>query len=432
MLADLPVSPGGLTADGAARRVLEVAPELDTSRAEATQTRDAVGLGAAAFAPRLDLGATYTRLSELDQSPMQFGQATIAPFPQYLNRYGARVTLTLPVSDIFLVTAPRYAAAEQIASFSALQDEARRQRFAFEARRAFYGYLRARAGELVARDYVALLKAYVRDLQGLVRAGQNTEADVLQAAAQLAVAEAHLAEAAGAVRVTSVALAALLELEESGELPIGAGVFATAPSFAGDEHTIRQAALAARPEVRALQALIAAQSERVRALQGTRLPRLGAFGNLDAASPNQRIFPQQDELRTSWEAGLSLSWSPNDFVVGRIPVDQAEVEVVRAQNELRNLENQLRIEAARAASGWQVATQTRESARQGVAAARAAWTARWQLLQAGETTANDVLDAATALRQAELAEVDAEIATHLAHAHIQYVVGQAIPGRTAP
>jgi outer membrane protein TolC len=425
VIEELSTSQGGLTADEAAQRAIRVAPLVHSADAARVQAEDAAVMGGVAFMPRFDLQASYTRLSEMDQPPLTFGTTVIDDaFPQILDNYGLRGTMTVPLTDYFLTVLPTYQAGRKAADVARHQGLAEREATALRARETFYGHVRARAAELISKDAVRLLEDHIRNLEEFVEVGQATRADLMQAQAQLADARVQLARSEGLVRVTDYALRRLLDMDSNEEIHIGEDVFHGLPEVAPATDELIQAALQNRPDVRALQALVLTHEAAIRAQQGTRYPSLALVGNVDYANPNPRAFPQNDEFQTSWDVSIILSWSLNDTITRSIQVDQARLEATRTQANLAVLEDQIAVQASQASNDFQVALQTIESTRQGVEASREAWRVRRDLLGAGEATPNDVLDAETSLRRAQFAQVDAYIAARIAYAQVQYVVGQ--------
>jgi outer membrane protein TolC len=430
---ELPATRDGLTADAVAARAVQVAPLVRSARAASRQAADAAVAGGVAFAPRLDLRASYTRLSDIDQPPLVFGGMELEnPFPQVLNNYGLRATMTVEVTDYFLTIRPAYRAGKRAAGVAQHQSEAEQEVTALRAREAFYSHLRARAAVLVVNGAIGLIEDHSHHLEALAAAGQATRADLMQARAQLAEAKAELARSRGAVQITADVLRTMLDLAPTAAIAIGEDVFMGAlPAPAPNPETVVRAALQSRRDVRALRELVRMHEATVRARQGARWPSLAVVGNVDYANPNPRAIPQTEEFRASWDVSAVVSWSPNDYVTRGVAVDQARLELVRAESTLQALEDQIAVQAARVCNDLGVALQSLEAAREGVEAAREAWRVRRDLLGAGEATASEVLDAEALLRRSQLAEIDAHIAAHLAHAQLQYIMGR-MSGQATP
>ena len=89
--------------------------------------------------------------------------------------------------------------------------------------------------------------------------------------------------------------------------------------------------------------------------------------------------------------------------------------------EVRLADSAAAIEAAQAASDMQVARANLESTVDGRVAAEETFRVRRAMLEAGAATPTEVLDAEIARRRAELAALDASIATHVAEAKLRFV-----------
>lgn len=419
---------GGITASSAAARAVTVAPTIERAHAQTVQATVAVERVRVAFAPRLDVSARYTRLSEVDLPPFEFaGMAISNPFPQILNNYAMELTATLPVSDLFLTILPSYRGAQAFAEAARYQEEVEREATALRAREAFYHHMQARANRQIARDAVRLLETYVVDLRSLVDAGVASRPDLADATAQLAQARVGLARARAAVDVTGVALRRLLGLPRGSELTLGEGLAdGDAQPTPSLDDLIAQAT-ARRPEIKALEALMQAHERSVSARRASRLPRLLVQGNVAYANPNQRIIPQTDEFRATWDVSVVLRWSPNDAWAGGHEVSEAEQEVARTRADLRALEDGLVVAASSAFSDHATARQSIDAATRGLEAAETGYRTRRELLAAGSATSSDVLDAETRLRRAQLELVDAHINLRVAQARIKHVIGEAAP-----
>ena len=423
----LPVQAGGLTADRAAQLAAQSAPAVLQASASLRHADETARVATAAFLPRLDLRASYTRLGEIDQQPIDFGGMQISLAPSILNTTQLNATARVPVSDYFFTIAPGYQASKKAADVARAQLEAQREVAAFTARQYFYVHVRATAAELVAGTAVQQLESAVADLDALVKAGTATRGDLLQAQAQLANARVELSASQGQVRTSADQLRITLGLEAGASLALGEDVLAARPAAEPPPSELEARALRDRPEVSALRALIAANQLSVRVEKGRQLPSLSVTGAYDYANPNARVFPQEEKFSGSWSAGVVLSWSPNDAIARRADISRAELEVSRARTDLLELERRIRTEASQASNDLHVAREQLAAAEQGVAAAREAWRVQRDLLGAGEATAQQALDAQAALTRAQQSVIDAQISARIASARADYVVGRATP-----
>lgn len=424
----IPVTPGGWTADAAAARAVQVAEKVEAAAVDRIRAEAAARWRVADFAPRLDLQASYTRLSAIDSPPFSFGEITVdSPFPQILDQYGLKATLTVPVSDAFVSILPAWRAAQGGAEVARWQGLVEQQSAALGAREALYGLARVEAARLVADDAVRLLDAHLDDLDALYRAGLVTRADVLQAQARRAQAEGQQAQLAGARRVAEANLRILLDLEP--DAPVGIGEDLTRDPAPPPPEAEAADGWRDRPEVQALRALVGVYEHTADAQGGQRWPRLALAGNLNYANPNQRIVPQVEEFSATWDVSVVLSWSPNAFVRGTAEREDALLQARRTRADLAALQDGLSLQLARSVADFHAARAALAAAEREVESARAAWGLETDLLRAGEATPNAVLDAEAALRRAQATLFDVRIDCHLARARIDHAVGRAVPNR---
>lgn len=421
---EVPVAADGWTADRVAARAVEVSDRVEGARVDRTRAEAGAEWRAADFAPRLDLQATYTRLSEIDQPPFSFGEIVVdSPFPQILDQYALKASLTVPVTSAFLAVLPAWKAAKGQAEVARWQGEIAREEAALSAREAFFGFARVEAARVVAADAVRLLDAYLDDLQALFAAGQVTEADVLQARARRAEAAGQTARLAGAHRLATHSLRLMLDLGP--DAPVGLGEdIARAPDPLPPASELTEG-WRGRPEVNALVALGGVFEDSADAAGASRWPSLAVVGNYTYANPNNRFVPASDRFDGSWDLSLVLSWSPNAFVSGLAQREDVLLQARRNAADLEALREGLALQLASAVADFEAATAALEAADEQVEAATAAWRAQRDLLQAGEATPNDVLDAESALRRAQAARFDTRIDCHLARARVDHALGRA-------
>lgn len=422
----LDVVSGGLTEATVVARVQKVSPRLESAVIARESALNSATWKAADFAPRLDLQASYMRLSEVEQVPFEFGDTVLEnPFPQVLNQYALRARLRVPISDYYLSVLPTYRAAEASAEVARFQVEAEREADALRAREAFLSYVRAVAATQVAEHSVAQLQAHVAKINTLFRARRLTQADVMQARAQLSSATLQRDRLRAAVEVTGASLRTMLRLDAGAPLPIGEDIMAPDTQAVPSRDNLQAQALSQRPEVRGLQHVLAAHQFHQSAAGGVRWPNLSLVANFDYANPNARSILQQQKFSASWEVGLVLAWSPNDFVAAAVQVDEARADGHRAQADLKALEERIHTQITQSISDLKVAKASIRTAEEGVEAATEVWQVKRDLLDAGRATSDDVLDAQTVLFRAQLNLVDARVDVRVARARTQYAAGLA-------
>jgi outer membrane protein len=438
---------GGITAEEIVAGALKTSPRLKTAGMQATKASQNEFRAKLAFAPRIDLGAQYTRLSEVDLPALTM-LAPVDPnnpngdlmyagfkFPQILDQYMVRGSLTLPLTEMFLVVLPTYKGVKRAKEVAAHQQNAVELQVSYEARVAFYEYVRARGRIVVIEDAARLLEAHVKDLRGLVGAGVATQTDLLRAEAELASTRVQAIEANGGGEVAALHLSQLVGSTIDVARGIGEPLVGKDVEPTPELGSIVGKAQAQRPELLALRTLIGAREHFADARRGSQWPQLRGLGNVYYAQPNQRVFPAREEFDTTWDVGVALTWSPNDYAYARTQASDADIDIAMVREDLRAMEDGVMLEAASAVTGHRAARERVAATIQSVEAARRRYEDQRALLLAGAATPNDVLEAENLLRRAELLWIDAFINVRMARAALlkaQGETGLATEARNSP
>lgn len=420
-------TPGGTRVAEVVRAAQAVAPDVAAASTSLREAEARVGAARAGMLPRIDVSASYTRLSEVDTPPLSFGgQVFDSPFTQILDQYSARASVQVPVTDLILRAAPSYRLVAAAADVAALQIDAQREAAAWQATEAYYGWVRSIVTRNVAAESVRLVEATAASVRALADAGVVPRVDVATAQAGVDGARTALASAEAGVAYATDALRALtggttdLVVDAPGEdLLVGSP---TGP--VPDTDATVAAAMANRVEVRALRELVDI-SERERAIRRTsELPSLSVSAGALYANPNPRVNPQHQEFDGSWDIGATVSWSPNDWRSTRAALDVADAAVDRARDDLAAFEMGVRLQAAEAVANWRMARASIDGASAQVESAATDFEARRAAIAAGVGTTTELLAAQRALVAAWLDVFDGYIALRRADAQLARVEGR--------
>lgn len=418
----------GLTTDEVVRRALETSPSLDSAeldmlRAQQTSRRRWLG-----YVPRIDLSGSYTRLSEVDQPPFDIGGGQIDnPFPVFLDFYSFDASINVPVSDYFLLIIPGAKATRMNADVMRYQRDVERETTALTAIEAYLNWVRARASLLVAEASVAGLSKNLEEITGLADAGFVADADRLLVRSQLANARVAQERAAGGVKVAETYLRRLLGLKDDDPLVSADSFFETPDLTPPEREQILASALEERSEIRALKLVVTMQEKWLRYYQGARYPKVALNGAAKSANPNDRYFPPVDEFNETWLLGASVRWSPNDYITARESAADTRRDLRKSQNDLRLLEDGLRVEVDNAVTFYDVTRRSIVAAADAVEAAEREYTDRQTLLGAGEATTAELLMSESSLRNAQLQLVNAYLDLRFAQAQLDRAVDRLAP-----
>jgi outer membrane protein TolC len=365
----------------AVRRALSCSPSRAVAAASlraAESERDAARWG---LVPDLAISARYTRLSSV---PARFRAFTFAlpglpqesfEFPQLLDQYAARASLTVPVTDVLLRAVRTLDAAGARVEARALDARAARDAVEVESRAAWHVWRRAEVAVALTDDSLALLDAQRRDARARVDAGTLPPT-------QLRVLEVEHAgvqrERLGLEQQRDLAVARLQRL-----------LCDDAPWTHRPGPPEAHPAPIARAELRALDAEGRALDAAAAAQRAAAVPALALVAGVDLAAPNPRAFGQSTlETLATWDVTVQVSWSFPGAMGGL-----AQSQALAAQRDA--------IQARRREVALALAEERRAARVAGVVAAE------------GERLAAQSLDAATALTAARRAEFAAGVASAL-------------------
>lgn len=421
--------PGGLTSTEAARRASETSVQAAIEREDVRVAEDTKATVLWSAAPRLTLTARTTRLSEVDAPVFQQADGTIASFPQPLTNHFLNANVIVPLSDylLSLVQALRGASANRDAAL--FEERAARVTSGSNARLAYYDWARTQLEIVVAEQAASEAGAQLTRMQALYSVGRAAQADLLQAQAFEADAQLSLSQSRTRGTISAERLRLSMHARPGEGFTVGEDVMADFPDkeeASGLEELYREA-LDGRLELRALAKSHAALEDTRHIEAANAWPRLDAIGNLTYANPNQRIFPQAEAWNTTWDVGLQLTWSINDFGVARRRSSTVGAQVAQLEQRRVVVEETLRVEVVSALGALNEARQNVVTAEQGERAAAAAHEARARLQEQGMGTALELLQAETARIRARLNLVYAHIALRVARTQLDHAVGRDVP-----
>jgi outer membrane protein TolC len=399
-------------------RLVELEARIDGAAANEEGRR-------AADRPLVSTLGGYTRTNHVDEyeivTPGPPPARTVL-YPDVPDNYRARLDLQWPIytggrSDALA----RAARAERHAAGSDLA--AARSDLKLEITRAFWALVTAGDAAAVLDQSVESLAAHVRDVRSRLEQGLVPPNELLSAEAQRSRQRVLALEAHNTRDIAEADLRRLIG--DEGGPPIApqvpAGEALAVPETAA---ALIEEARRLRPERRAFQQRVTASRARQDAAGASALPQVGINGGYDVGRPNPRIFPRADVWEDSWDVSVNVSWALWDS--GRRRAEQAEVAAGTRAIEARSgeFDRQLALEVRQR---WLEAGHSRESIEAADDGVRAAVEARRVVRErytAGVATNTEVLDAETAVLQAELDRTRAVSNARLAQARLDRAVGR--------
>jgi outer membrane protein TolC len=443
--SELVARPGGLSADDVAARAVGTSFDLRQRREELLAAAAAVDQALVAWYPRLGLTARFTRLSSITNAPVgnlvlappQTPTGPIAPgtpllnetvvFPVFLNQTSFAASFQVPLLDYVMRIPSVNDAAKRQREATRWSLIAARRQVAADAREAYYSWSRARLQVVVAQQALLQARAHLQSAQSSFEAGGANKADVMRVQAQVAASELFLQRARDLELVAGEQVRTAMHDGPDTRYEIGEDLNMALPPMALPETetpVLVEEAWRGRAEVRVLvESTHALEANQKSALAGT-LPRVDLFGDVTAADPNPRFFPQRDQFDTTWDVGAQLTFSPNDAIASSFAARGAAARARATGAQTMALKDRLRVEVTQAAAQVREADFAVSSTARGLEAAEESYRVRRDLFANARATSIELTDAETDLTQARLNAVSARIDQRVARVRLLHALGR--------
>ncbi|MBK6810328.1 MAG: TolC family protein [Sandaracinaceae bacterium] len=447
----------GLTEADVVAAAIASSPSLSASRASVDAARAGARRALLGFVPEVQLGARYTRISQIDNGSIAedvdtdalnlainsvqdvnarlvfrglIDGLTNSSFPILRNQYALTASISYPLTDLFLTILPSVRAADAALDAQQVQAAVEQRSVALQAREAFYEHLRAAAALGVALDARARAEAHRERVANLVREGAAAQVELLRVEAGVAAAEVAIAQAEMGVALTLEALRMLTH--HQGALQLRVLSIEGPPTPPGTLEQLQEQAERERPEILALASIRDAREHQLRGARGAQYPRLAAQANFIYANPNPRVFPQRAEFTPAWDVSVVLSWSLQQTLDARQQTATAQADLARLEADVQRVRDGVRLEVASAHHELIAAERGLSAARALVRAADEAYRLRWGQLEAGTVVQSDLIDARLDRMQAHVELLNAEVGVLLARVRLSHAVtGSVDSGSTA-
>jgi len=412
-----------LTLDDAQARAVASSHRLAEGRARQQAAEAVVEVRRRSDDPTLTASAGYTRTNHIQEFgvPQPDGKLRVI-YPDIPDNYRSRVELVWPVYTSGRTDALARAALAEVSATGADLAAARLD-LRLEVTRAYWALVTARDTVRVLEQALATADRSLADVRTRVEAGLLPPNDVSRSEAQRARSELLLVEARGRVVVVSIDLARLLGLDPPVVIEPTEVLEGAAPSPAEGSALIGEA-LAARPELAAIEQRTSGFDARLDAIAATRKPTVALASGYDLANPNQRIFPRQDTWQDSFDISLNVSWQFWDS--GRAKADRAEAlaNQLVLQERRNEVASQIRSDVQRQLVDLATSRAALAPARLALTSARETRRVVSDRFEAGVATTLDVLDAQLAEMQAELDRTRVLADIRLSEARLSRIVGR--------
>jgi outer membrane protein TolC len=391
--------------------------DLQAAQARLRQADELSAKAWSGYLPQIDATGRYLQTDEIELPAGTFGAGTpaIVIQPQFQFTGNVQATQGIIVPQLWYAI-PNAKRAEEIAR---LNVETARREILFGVAQAYYGVAALRRAVDVAERLLELQARQEKDARVRYEAGAVPKVTLIRAEIERARAEQDLKRSQNNYASGRIVLASLLDRKPDFEV-----VDPPEPPLEGDAGFYEAKALRERSDVLSARLNIDLQRGTRNGVIARYFPSLGAFASGSIA--NEAGFGGQ---RTNWTAGLALSWRIFDGGLRESDLREANARIDEAEATAGSAE-------LRASQEVQTAFLDLDSARANAAKAKeqrdlAAENQRLVdvAFRAGTATAVEQADAATQLRNAEVALITESLNAQLAAVRVLKSAGTFRPTR---
>ena len=415
--------------DEAVARAIAASPRL--SRLSALETAaEAQARGARADRwPQVDLGAGYTRRSEVPEltiftptgNPLEPVERLVV-FPNIQDNWRARAGVVLPIwtggrlgGQIEAADQGRAAAREDLS--------AGRAELVLETKTAYWSLVTARESARVLQESIRAYDAHLADARNRERFGMAARNEVLAVQVERDRVELETLRAEASADAAEANLHRLLDLPPLARV-LPAEPLETSAVPRPDVEALVAEAQAARAERKALAARAAAADAVTGVERGARLPQVALTGSYTYANPNRDIVPPTADWKDTWDVGLGLSWTVFDGGRRSANEARARAQADAARQQLRELDRWIRLEVTQRALELRTAEARLGVAERSVVSAAESRRVAADRYREGVIPSSELLDAELAHERAALARTEALATLRLAAAGLERAVGR--------
>ncbi|MCU7499677.1 MAG: TolC family protein [Bacteroidota bacterium] len=393
---------------------LKNSKDLRISQSKATTAESKVTEANSQLLPQLKFAAGYTRLSSVP--PFQVSIPG-APFPikisdVILNNYNIRFSLQQPLFTGLRLTSLKSAA--ELNSKAAETDYSKDVNEAsFKIQSSFWQLYKAEEMLNLLNETLLQNERHLQDTKNNLENGLVTQNDVLKLEVLYSNTKLQQIEAQNNLDIAKMSFNQALGLPLNSQTAIDAGTIDTSITGYRFEDILKEAK-ENRGELKSMEYRLEASGEGIRAARSGWFPSVYLSANYYYNRPNQRYQPPIDVFKNTWDLGVTLNWDIWNWGLTSSQTSQAEETRVQAEASLSQLNDAVELEVYSNYLTYERSSEKISVSRQSVLQAKENYRIINDKYNAQLATSTDLIDAETAVLQAETnynnALVDYEIA----------------------
>jgi outer membrane protein len=288
---------------------------------------------------------------------------------------------------------------------------------------AYYNLYKFIVSKRVLEDNLKTLESRLIDTRKFVAQGVALQNDVLKLELSQANLQQSLVDVQSGTDITNFNLDMMLGLPTETQLEIDETSMITKNDVTVSTALINEA-LQNRSEIKATEFRQLAGERAVEISRGNYYPLVSVGAAYDYNLPNQRVFPQQDAFKGTWNAGITASYNLVNLYTTKALIQEQEANLAQTVTLKDQLSDGIKMEVNANVSGYKTALQKITLAEKSVTQA----TENQRLMKMRYTnqvaTLTELLEADNLYTQVQLNIVNAKVDAELAYAKLLKSLGK--------
>jgi len=333
-----------LTIDSAIRLSIQQSKQLKISQSKIESARAKYLQAKALALPSAKISASYTRLSNnIDPFTLQLPATGVIKTlnPQIVNHY----TPMANISQVLYAGGQiKYAerSMQLLEAASRFDLEKNKSDIIYNTISAWFNLFKIQHTRKIVEENINQVRGHLYDIRNYEKNGLALKNDVLKIELQLSSLEHTLIEINSVLEIAGYNMSIMLGLPASTIYQL----VPTAPMHAGFDNmeAFQDEALANRADLKAMNKRIGMAVLGVKSAYGNYYPVISMGGNYYYNRPNQRAFPQEDQFKATWDAGVTLSWNIHSLYTNRHRIAENKAALWQVQVEKEQLSDAVKTE----------------------------------------------------------------------------------------
>ncbi len=293
--------------------------------------------------PALTLGSTYTRLSNnITPFTIPFNGHDFTLNPQILNQFTNRVGISQVVFAGFRAQAT-LESSRLLAKAASLDYDRDKAEVINTIITAYYAFYKAQLTRGLVLQNIETSNARLQDTKNLAKNGLALDNDVVRVELSTSNLQQSVAEIESAISVSNYNMNLMLGLPENTIIKVDESSLYPQKSVLPLASYMDQSAQK-RPDLLAADYRMQSYMKTQKVVRGNYYPVLSVGANFYENRPNQRVFPNTDAFKETFDAGLSLSWNFTTFYTNKEILNEARINIDQAAAQKDQLSDAARME----------------------------------------------------------------------------------------